>query len=46
MYRVHPSYLLWVLDSLSNGKIVNQIQVPEKDKAFAKIALERMLEIS
>ncbi len=46
MYRVHPAYLLWVLDSLSNGKIVNQIKVLQKDKTFAKIALERMLEIS
>jgi quinolinate synthase len=46
MYRVHPAYLLWVIESLSNGKVVNQIKVPEKDKAFAKIALERMLEIS
>lgn len=43
MYRIHPGYLAWVLEELVEGRIVNQIQVPESDQADAKIALERML---
>jgi quinolinate synthase len=43
MYRVHPAYLAWVLESLERGEVVNRIEVPEEIKANAKIALERML---
>jgi quinolinate synthase len=43
MYRIHPAYLLWVLDGLVNGQVVNQITVPEDIKRDALIALERML---
>ena len=46
MYRVHPAYLLWVIESLSKDQVVNQISVSTQDKANAKIALERMLEVS
>ncbi len=44
MYRVHPSYLAWVLESLVAGEVVNQIVVPDDDKRWAKVALDRMLE--
>lgn len=43
MYRIHPSFLLWALDHLVEGKPVNIIEVPPKTKAFAKAALDRML---
>ncbi len=43
MYRIDQPHLLWVLDTLADGKVVNRIEVPHKAKAFAKLALERML---
>jgi quinolinate synthase len=46
MYRVHPAYLLWILESLLDKKIVNKISVDDDTKKFAKIALERMIEVS
>ena len=45
MYRIHPAYLLWVLDSLVNGEIVNEITVPDDVKRDSLVALERMLEL-
>ena len=43
MYRVHPAYLAWVMESLVEGRVVNRIEVPEDQKHYARIALERML---
>ena len=43
MYRIHPAYLLWVLEGLIAGHTVNQITVPEDVRQDATIALERML---
>jgi quinolinate synthase len=43
MYRVHPAYLAWVMESLLEGRVENQIVVPEAEKRDAKVALERML---
>ena len=43
MYRVHPAYLAWVMESLVRGEVVNRIQVPEETKVHARVALERML---
>ena len=45
MFRVSPNHLLWVLDSLVDGDVVNEIVVPEDQKKWAKIALDRMLAI-
>ncbi len=45
MYRVHPAYLCWVIESLADGQTVNQIVVPDEDKRWAKVALDRMLDI-
>jgi quinolinate synthase len=45
MFRVSPNHLLWVLDSLIDGQVVNEIVVPEEQKKWAKIALDRMLSI-
>ncbi|MEV8239146.1 quinolinate synthase NadA [Microbacterium testaceum] len=43
MYRIHPGYLAWVLESLVAGQVVNRITVPADVAAPATVALERML---
>ena len=45
MYRIHPSFLLWTLDNLVAGEVVNRIVVPPKVKEYARVALERMLTV-
>lgn len=45
MYRIHPAYLLWVLDGLNEGVVVNEIKVPIEIANHAKVALDRMLTI-
>jgi quinolinate synthase len=45
MFRVSPNHLLWVLEGLLEGTIHNQIIVPDETKRWAKLALDRMLEI-
>lgn len=45
MYRIDPPHLLWVLENLLDGKVVNQISVPAQIKADARLALDRMLAI-
>jgi quinolinate synthase len=46
MFRVSPNHLLWVLDGLVDGEVHNQIVVPEPTKTWARVALNRMLELS
>lgn len=46
MYRIHPSFLCWVLENLVAGEVVNEIIVPEKTKFFSRVALDRMLTLS
>jgi quinolinate synthase len=43
MNRIDLPHLVWVMESLVNGLVVNQIQVEPETAKFAKIALERML---
>ncbi len=45
MYRIDPAHLLWTLDNLAEGRIVNQISVDEETAAQARTALDRMLNI-
>jgi quinolinate synthase len=45
MYRIHPSYLAWVLEALERGEVLNRITVPEDVAAQARVALERMLSL-
>ncbi len=45
MYRIHPSYVAWALESLERGEIVNRITVPEDIAVPARLALERMLSL-
>ncbi|MFN3653541.1 MAG: quinolinate synthase NadA [Armatimonadota bacterium] len=46
MYRIHPAYLRWVLDNLLDGRVKNEIVVPEEVKHGAKLALDRMLALA
>ncbi|MFI5817843.1 quinolinate synthase NadA [Streptomyces rishiriensis] len=43
MNRIDLPHLVWTLESLAEGKLVNRIEVDEETEAFAKLALERML---
>lgn len=43
MYRIHPGYLAWVLESLVAGEVPNQIRVSPDVTRDATVALERML---
>ena len=43
MYRIHPAYVLWVLEGLMDGQVINQITVPDDIRKDAQVALERML---
>jgi quinolinate synthase len=45
MFRVSPNHLLWVLEGLVEGQIHNRITVPEPQKSFARLALDRMLTV-
>lgn len=46
MYRISPESLLDILQNLDQGIVKNQIKVEGDVKHWAKIALERMLEIT
>ncbi len=45
MYRISPQHLCWALESLVDGVVVNQIKVNPQVKHWARVALDRMLEI-
>jgi quinolinate synthase len=45
MYRISPQHLAWVLENLVEGRVVNRIQVKPSVKHWAKVALDRMLEV-
>jgi quinolinate synthase len=46
MFRIDPQHLLWSLENLLEGRVVNQIIVPPEVAADARLALNRMLEIA
>jgi len=45
MFRISPQHLCWVLENLARGNVVNQIKVKDDVKHWARVALDRMLEI-
>jgi quinolinate synthase len=45
MYRISPQHLAWALENLVAGRVVNQIQVRASVKHWAKVALDRMLDV-
>jgi quinolinate synthase len=46
MFRVSPNHLLWILEGLVDGQVHNRIVVPDDQKHWTKVALDRMLSIS
>ncbi len=46
MARIDQPHLAWVLENLVEGRVVNQITVDEKTAVSARIALQRMLDIT
>ncbi len=43
MNRIDLPHLVWALESLVNGQIVNEIRVDEETSRYSKLALEQML---
>ncbi len=43
MYRTHPAYLLWSMERLLDGEVINRITVDDETAHHARVALERML---
>jgi len=46
MNRIDPPHLLWALENLAAGEVVNRITVGEPDRHWAKLALDRMLALA
>jgi quinolinate synthase len=46
MFRIDGPHLAWVLESLVLGEVVNQITVDPQTTEWARVALERMLDIT
>ena len=45
MFRIDAAHLAWVLENLVEGRVVNRIAVDDETAGWARVALERMLEI-
>ena len=43
MNRIDPAHLLWALENLADGHVVNSIRVSETVRRGARLALDRML---
>jgi quinolinate synthase len=46
MFRIDAPHLAWCLERLVEGRVVNQIKVDPRTAEWARVALERMLEIT
>jgi quinolinate synthase len=46
MNRIDEPHLAWVLDELAGGRVVNQITVDPETAEWARVALQRMLDIT
>ena len=45
MYRIHPAYLAWVMEALVDGQVINRIRVDPDTAHWARVSLERMLQV-
>jgi quinolinate synthase len=45
MFRISPQHLAWALENLVEGRVVNRIKVRDDVKHWARVALDRMLEV-
>ena len=46
MFRIDAPHVCWAMENLAEGHVVNQIVVPDDDKVWAKMALDRMMALS
>ena len=46
MFRIDPPHVLWALEYLVEGRLVNVVSVPDDVARDAKVALDRMLSIT
>ena len=46
MFRIDAPHLAWVLENLVEGTVVNRITVDPETAEWAKVALQRMLDIT
>ncbi len=46
MFRIDAAHLAWVLENLVEGTVVNQIHVDADTRHWARVALQRMLDIT
>jgi quinolinate synthase len=46
MFRIDPQHLLWTLENLVVGRVANQIKVAPAEADAARLALNRMLDVS
>lgn len=46
MFRIDARHLAWIVEGLVEGEVRNQITVPPETATWARVALERMLEIT
>ena len=46
MFRIDAKHLAWILEGLVEGEVRNQITVDGETAAWARVALERMLDIT
>jgi quinolinate synthase len=46
MFRIDGPHLAWVLENLVEGRVINQITVDPVTTEWAKVALQRMLDIT
>ena len=46
MFRIDAPHLAWVLENLVEGRVLNRITVDEHTTEWAKVALQRMLDIT
>jgi quinolinate synthase len=46
MFRIDGPHLCWVLENLVEGNVVNRIVVDDETAQWARVALQRMLDIT
>ncbi len=46
MFRIDPQHLLWVLDNLAEGRVVNRVAVEPKISGKARLAVDRMIQFT
>lgn len=46
MNRIDLPHLVWAMESVLSGHVVNQIRVPEQVATYSRLALERMLSLA